>query len=91
MPSKITYTCAVCGAIKGEVNHWYAYRLTAEGIRFGAFDKLKFYMETDDMLGADCVCGQKCLHAILDKWLAAQRSPTSDPGWSFRMVDNDQA
>ena len=89
MPSKITYTCAVCGAIKGEVNHWYGYKVSSSGLTTMTFDEFtKCQPHFDD---GDCVCGQKCLHAILDKWLAAQRSPTSDPGWSFRMVDNDQA
>jgi endogenous inhibitor of DNA gyrase (YacG/DUF329 family) len=71
MPSKITYTCAVCGAIKGEVNHWYSYSLQDDEVRLGSFAMLDIY-EIDE---TDCVCGQKCLHVILDRWLAAQRSP----------------
>ena len=57
MPSKITYTCAVCGAIKGEVNHWYAYCIRNSGVLLSTFNTLHEddYGNSD----ADCVCGQK--------------------------------
>ena len=55
--------CDVCGAVRGETNHWfsiYTYPATDGVLMIRQF-------ATDR---PEHVCGQQCAHALLDRWLA---------------------
>lgn len=60
MSIETTYACDVCGEIRGESNHWFEVVEHAGNIALAKF------------LGrrtARQVCGSKCAHALLDRWL----------------------
>ena len=66
MSIEMKYTCNICGAERGEANHWF------EGPR----PDETFYLRPFTGAGKDALdnpthlCGSKCAHALLDRWLA---------------------
>jgi hypothetical protein len=61
LPSAV---CAICGALKMDVNHWFVYEGTSR-----AFTAFEFIPSCD----LPSVCGQHCLHKALDEWLEERR------------------
>lgn len=67
MSIETKYVCDVCGAVRGEANHWFILGLNdgeeSSSIAVWPFDIDELYE------GQRHVCGQKCAHALLDRWL----------------------
>ncbi|HEY2861067.1 MAG TPA: hypothetical protein VGJ21_21840 [Terracidiphilus sp.] len=58
-------SCDVCGAEKKQTNHWYVACELAGELRVGGWNSR---MRT--RAGAKHLCGQKCLHKLVDEFLA---------------------
>ena len=63
MSIETLYKCDVCGAVRGESNHWFAVGKLTGAIVVIQWDRAI-------LEGATHICGQKCAHALLDRWLA---------------------
>ena len=75
MSIETKYTCDVCGAVRGETNHWFQARLRANEWQAASLE-----IEPFISIGLTAVhlCGQKCAHALLDRWLATGQLGGSD-------------
>ena len=62
MSIETKYVCDVCGAVRGEANHWFE-ALVAVPVESLAITKFK------GRKGLAHLCGQKCVHTLLDRWL----------------------
>lgn len=62
-----TTTCDICGEKKKEVNHWFIAAL------YNGWLKLSLDNDYDrDGFSID-VCGQACVHTLVDRWLTTGR------------------
>lgn len=66
-----TTSCAVCGRVKQETNHWF--KAHSDG------DVLAIVM-TGSMVQSEPfhtldICGETCTHTLLSRWMEKQRSP----------------
>ena len=59
-----TVTCDACGTVKKEVNHWWIVYLRKNGEL-----AIKHANQYRPLKCID-VCGQSCVHMILDRWMA---------------------
>ena len=82
-----TYRCAICGRIKGEVNHW---RMVWWGLR----DGVSMFLDAawDEEIAADPktmhVCGQGCALAAHERYLDG--GPMTDNDNRAAAVDPQQ-
>lgn len=70
MSARLQFTCDVCGAERRDTNHWFEFYNNGEdaGIRiFAGNERLKQ------------VCGQKCAHIMLDRWLSTGSLEKEEP------------
>lgn len=65
------FLCDVCGAEKGDANHWLVVR---SGLRFTA-TSWKMALDEGDVSEAQHICGQECLHKRLSQWLESISRP----------------
>lgn len=64
---KITVSCAGCGVVKDEVNHWF---LTSSTPTF----RCKPYPKDHKLRkGEEPACGQQCAQRLFEKYLTATR------------------
>ncbi len=73
---KATYICDICGAKRKEANHWFSARL---GYARGTPSSVTFQRWEDSDEHDSHLCGQECVHKMLDKWMS---EPTSSPAQS---------
>lgn len=78
MSIETKYVCDVCGAVRGETNHWFVGGTEDSNLQIWPFDSDPLYG------GQQHLCGQKCAHAMLDRWLTtgsitAPSAPESQP------------
>lgn len=59
------YKCDICEAERGLANHWFTGYESSDGQLI-----LTPWSKTDDLDCSAHLCGQKCAHALLDRWLA---------------------
>lgn len=73
---EIAYRCDVCGATRGEGNHWFQMNDSfAEDS-----SPLFFPWSTQDVDHRGHICSAACAHAALDKWLTEmQKRSHGDP------------
>lgn len=71
-----TYRCKVCGAIKGETNHWLLAICDVDNLgeqKGIAFCEWNHPSRVDLDPGLDnesaCVCGQRCATILFERWL----------------------
>lgn len=65
MSIETKYICDVCGAVRGETNHWFVGAVTG-GVQPALFIE---GFRVCDNTNVKHLCGQKCAHALLDRWL----------------------
>jgi endogenous inhibitor of DNA gyrase (YacG/DUF329 family) len=67
----ITYRCKVCGALKGETNHWRTVGIVATSRLSPAFFICE---EWDDETAQDesrsVACGERCSLILFERWLS---------------------
>ena len=61
-------TCEECGAVRDASNHWFELRRTLSGAPY--FREWTYEAEQP---GTEHICGEKCAHAVLSKYLTALR------------------
>ncbi len=68
MSVETKYFCDMCGAVRGDANHWFVVNLTNVGyhLYLWGWAEAEGRLDDDD---ANHLCGQKCVHALLDRWL----------------------
>jgi hypothetical protein len=60
--------CNECGALKGEGNRWFELRRTTSGAPY-----FREWTLDAEQPGTEHICGEKCAHAVLSKYLTALR------------------
>ena len=55
--------CDMCGAVRGATNHWFMVGSLPGAIVVKRWESSKFASAQIHL------CGQKCVHALLDRWL----------------------
>ena len=55
--------CDMCGAVRGATNHWFMVGSLPGAIVVKRWESSKFASAQIHL------CGQKCVHALLDHWL----------------------
>ena len=64
--------CDMCGAVRGATNHWFMV-----GSLPGAIVVKRW--ESSNFASAQIhLCGQKCVHALLDRWLTTGSNEIRD-------------
>ena len=83
MAQNRTYTCDVCGATKGEANHWWLASVAQQSkasrrLTVSAWDE----QTRAHVLGAIDVCGSECLHTAVTRYERGEspngRKPEAD-------------
>ena len=64
-------TCEECGAVRGIGNHWFELRRTPSGAPY--FREWTYEAEQP---GTEHICGEKCAHGVLSKYLSGLREKT---------------
>lgn len=62
-----TYTCDVCGAVKGEVNHWWRIRIV-DSFHLYAWDTEVPEPYPDEVIYH--LCGQQCVIAKVNEFMS---------------------
>lgn len=68
MSIETKYVCDVCGAVRGETNHWFVANVGNAGYHVRPWG----LAEAEDRLlydDAKHLCGAQCIHALLDQFL----------------------
>ncbi len=68
---KTCYICDICGAERKETNHWFAANVGRTLVLRQWEDKQK---------GNAHICGQECVHKMLDKWMSEKEKGKADAG-----------
>src|SRR5262249_24343257 len=92
-PPKVN--CFVCGALRGETNHWSLAILKLMAIRKqgGAADQVLLIADFNEETDGKPICGNNCVHKLVERWLqtgslepprgsaadAAPRRPAGEP------------
>jgi hypothetical protein len=66
-----TFTCDVCGAVRGPSNHWLLSHMKEGGIFFAEWD-----MEEAIFGARTHLCGETCAATHLTRFIAKQREET---------------
>jgi hypothetical protein len=75
-------SCDVCGAVKGDTNHWLV-AITPQpgteepeqkGIAFGTLNALLSKAADEDDLKIEHLCGEACAHTRLSQFLESLRT-----------------
>jgi hypothetical protein len=68
------YRCDYCPAIKGETNHWWMRRISAETFVLEPWDGATAgRLDRDDISGVrvyEHICSEQCAHTALSQWLS---------------------
>lgn len=64
--------CDMCGAVRGATNHWFMVGSLPGAIVVKRWESSKFASAQIHL------CGQKCVHALLDRWLTTGSNEIRD-------------
>ena len=70
MSIETKHVCDICGAVRGETNHWFEVDRSGTLLVFGPFVGLRELTQ---------VCGQGCAHKLLDQFMASGKSGAANP------------
>ena len=65
-----TYSCDVCGKVRGEMNHWWL--VSGFGPEDITLLGIQPWDSAEAALAEAHLCGEKCLHDYLSQWLSRQ-------------------
>ena len=64
--------CDMCGAVRGATNHWFMVGSLPGAIVIKRWESSTFASAQIHL------CGQKCVHALLDRWLTTGSNEIRD-------------
>ena len=66
MSVKSTVICDVCGKERQQTNHWWTALVSSAG-----WWTIKHYDDNDNYSGLKHLCGQACVHTMVDAWMSS--------------------